>query len=174
MTNPSLADTLKRAKEDAAIFIKLESGESARLHIVSPPMAFATIHSDAPPVAGAPKTLNVPFGAKVPGYQTRPQWAFEVIELSTGRRRLLVCGAGVAQDILEADRAFRPKESPHAEGAGFPRFDIVLTRRGEGRKTSWSCDGFPTEYAGDRAPELDMDVLIRLASPADLARLTRS
>lgn len=166
-----MAETLKQAKEDAAVFIKLESGESVRLHIVSPPKAFATIHSDAPPVAGAPKTLNVPFGSKIPGYQTRPQWAFEVIELSTGRRRLLACGAGVAQDILKADKAFRPQDAVNAEGAGFPRLDIVLTRTGEGRKTRWSCVGAPTEYDGDRAPGLDMDVLIRLASPAELARL---
>jgi hypothetical protein len=174
MPNRSLSATLKQAKEDASVFVKIESGDSVRLHIISQPKAFANVYFAQPPYAGAPKTLNVPFGTRIPGFTARPQWAFEVIHLVTGDRKLLACGACVAEDILDADISFRPKDKRAVEGAGFSFFDIVLERTGAGLKTRWSCVGIPTVYTGDRRPVLDMDDHIKVASAAELARLSAS
>lgn len=167
----SLSDSVRQAKEDASIFIKIGSNEEKRLHILSKPKAFGNIYFDVEPFAGAGKSMNVPFGTSIPGYKVRPQWAFEVVDLATGKHKILCAGIGVTGDIDKADRAFRPKASKNTEGTGYPLLDIVLSKTGEKLSTEWTVTSAPTEYEGDGQSQIDMDAEIKMTSAANLAKL---
>lgn len=170
----SLSDSVRQAKEDASIFIKVGSNEEKRLHIISKPKAFGNIYFDSEPYPGAGKSMNVPFGTAIPGYKVRPQWAFEVIDLETGKHKILCAGIGVTGDIDKADRAFRPKGQKDKEGAGYPLLDIVLSKTGEKLSTEWTVTSAPTEYEGDGQTQIDMDTEIKMAPAEALAKLGKA
>lgn len=171
MTNRSLSDTIRQAREDASLFIKLESDESLRLHIVSHAKVFANIFFSTPPFDGAPKSMNVPFGAQIPGYKARPQWAFEVVNMVTGKHKILCAGTSVVEAIDKADKQFRPNDKKGEEGAGYPLFDIVLSKKGEKFGTKWTVSSAPTEYKGDGIAIINMDAEIVMTSAEILAKL---
>lgn len=170
----SLSDSVKQAKEDASIFIKIGSNEEKRLHILSKPKAFGNIYFETEPFQGAGKSMNVPFGTQIPGYKVRPQWAFEVVDLESGKHKILCSGIGVTGDIDKADRAFRPKTKKNEEGAGYPLLDIVLSKTGEKLSTEWTVTSAPTEYEGDGQTTIDMDAEIKMASAETLAKLGKA
>jgi len=170
----SLSESVKQAKEDASIFIKIGSNEEKRLHILSKPKAFGNIYFDKEPFTGAPKSMNVPFGTSIPGYKVRPQWAFEVVDIETGKHKILCAGIGVTGDIDKADRAFRPKAKKMEEGAGYPLLDIILSKTGEKLSTEWTVTPAPTEYEGGVELTIDMDAEISMTSADNLAKLGRA
>ncbi len=170
----SLSDSVRQAKEDASIFIKIGSNEEKRLHIVSKPRAFGNIYFEKEPFTGAPKSMNVPFGTTIPGYKVRPQWAFEVVDLESGKHKILCAGIGVTGDIDKAEKANRPKNKKAEEGAGYPVIDIILSKTGEKLSTEWTVTNAATEYEGDGQAVIDMDKEIVMTSADLLAKLGRA
>lgn len=167
----TLSDSIKKAKADASVFVKVAANESVRLHIISKPKMFGNIYFDSEPFPGAPKSMNVPFGTQIPGYKIRPQWAFAVVDVASGAHKILCVGTTVVDQIDKADQAFRPKDKKDVEGAGYPRLDIVLSKTGEKLATKWTVTPAPTEYEGDRVSTVDMDAEIVMTSAELLAKL---
>ena len=163
----SLSDTIKQAKEDASVFVRMEKGSTARFHLVSKAKTFGNIFFEAPPYPNAPKTMNVPFGTQIPGYKIRPQWAFEVVN-EAGKHKILCVGMSVVDLIDKADKAFRPKGQKDDEGAGYKHLDIILSRLPA--TPWWTLSNAPTECE-DNSTVLDLDAEIMLAKADDLAKL---
>jgi hypothetical protein len=170
----SLAQSIKRASDDASTFVKLKSGDTVRMHIITPlteAKVFMSLNFDTPPYEGAPKVMNLPAGTQLPGYKLRTQWAFEVVDVETGKHRILQCSQGVVEDILATDVAFRPKDKKDVEGSGQHLYDITLSRKGEKLLTKWTVSGGPTQYEGDGVPILDLDSEFKMATAEQLERL---
>ncbi len=164
----SLSDSIKQAKEDASVFVKMEKGSTARFHIISKAKMFGNIFFDEPPFDGAPKSINVPFGTQLPGYKIRPQWAFEVVN-ENGKHKILCANTTVVDAIDRADKAFRPKGRKEEEGAGYPLLDVTLSKLSA--TPWWTVTSGPTDYEGDGACILDMDAEITMAGAELLSKL---
>lgn len=172
----SLAQSIKKAKDDASKFVKLKSGESARLHILTPLpefKVFSQVFLDEA-LADGTKVISVPFGAELPGYKLRPQWACEVVDVDTGKHMVLQVSQGIVESILQADKSFRPKDKKDVEGAGQAHMDIILSRSGEGKATKWTVMGGPTQYEGERTPGFNLDNECPYTRPEVLSKLTPS
>ena len=168
----TLKESIARAKADASIFVKIESNQSVRLHIIGKARAFSSLYFKVPPYPNAPKNFVVPFGTQIPGYKFKAQWAFPVVDLASGAHKILCCGSTVAGGIDKADEAFRPKGQKDVEGAGYPLLDILLSKTGELLGTKWTVTPAPTEYEGDGITTVDMDAEIEMTSAEELAKLT--
>lgn len=166
MTNqeyPSDWDKVDQNQSSSSEFLKIKSGEKVRIRIIAGPMGFQQLYLET---GEQRRGLNLPFGAQLPGYKPRAQYAFEVLILdggNAGTHKVLTAGQKMAEQLRDIRK----------EWGSLDRCDVIISKTGTGLETKWSAVPVPAtkQTAESLAPVFDLTTKIVMATKEQIEAL---
>lgn len=150
-------------KQATSEFLRITAGQDVSIRILTGPLAYGQVgYGDGATF----KSLNVPFGAQIPGYKIKNTFVFEVLILDgadKGKHKMFCAGPKVAEQL----KTIRDK------WGDLSKADIVVGKTGKDLATRWHITPCPASSASaeDLKPMFNLIEKIVYATKEQLDKL---